>query len=96
MQLGAFSISLAVRDLEVFAKKLSQSQRKALGVRRGNKNRRYPSPDQSTFSRLMSKVDVDIVEQVSGLSIIQVIKLNGKRRYLGGADARRDGSIGGR
>ncbi|MBW2510756.1 MAG: gamma-glutamyltransferase [Deltaproteobacteria bacterium] len=40
--------------------------------------------------------DVGIVEQASGLSIIHVIKLNGKRRYLGGADARRDGSVGGR
>ena len=50
-------------DLEVFAKRLSQAQLKALGVRR-NKDRRYPSPDQSTFSRLMSCVDADIVEQV--------------------------------
>jgi len=51
-------------DLEVFAKSLSQAQLKALGVRRGNKDRRYPSPDQATFSRLMSRVDADIVEQV--------------------------------
>ena len=40
--------------------------------------------------------DVGIVEQVSGLSIIQVIKVNGERRYIGGADARRDGTVGGR
>ena len=40
--------------------------------------------------------DVGIVDLTSGLSIIQVIKLNGKRRYIGGADARRDGTVGGR
>ena len=40
--------------------------------------------------------DVGIVEQASGLSIIQVIEVNGERRYVGGADARRDGTVGGR
>ncbi|MFO7640662.1 MAG: ISAs1 family transposase [Candidatus Competibacteraceae bacterium] len=52
------------KDLEVFAKRLSQRQLKALGVRRDGKARRYPSPDQTTFSRLMSQVDADVVEQV--------------------------------
>lgn len=52
------------KDLEAFARTLSQSQLKALGVRRGNKASRYPSPDQSTFSRLMSNVDADLVEEV--------------------------------
>jgi hypothetical protein len=52
------------KDLEVFAKSLSQHQLKALGVRRECKTHRYPSPDQTTFSRLMSNVDADIVEQV--------------------------------
>ena len=40
--------------------------------------------------------DVGIVEQTSGLSIIQVIEVNGERRYVGGADKRRDGTVGGR
>jgi len=40
--------------------------------------------------------DVGIVDQVSGLSIIQVIEVNGEKRYIGGADARRDGTVGGR
>jgi len=40
--------------------------------------------------------DVGIVELTSGLSIIQVIEVNGERRYIGGADARRDGTVGGR
>lgn len=52
------------KDLEVFAKSLSQSQLKALGVGRDRQTGRYPSPDQTTFSRLMSNVDADIVEQV--------------------------------
>jgi hypothetical protein len=52
------------KDLEVFAKRLSQNQLKALGVRRDGRTRRHPSPDQTTFSRLMSHVDADIVEQV--------------------------------
>jgi gamma-glutamyltranspeptidase/glutathione hydrolase len=40
--------------------------------------------------------DIDIVEQTSGLSIIQVIEVDGERRYIGGADKRRDGTVGGR
>ena len=39
--------------------------------------------------------EVGIVEQTSGLSIIQVIEVNGERRYVGGADKRRDGAVGG-
>lgn len=52
------------KDLEVFARSLSQHQRKALGVRRDPKTRRFDSPDQTTFSRLMSQVDAAIVESV--------------------------------
>lgn len=52
------------KDLAVFAKSLSQSQRAALGVRRRPGSRYYSSPDQSTFSRMMSSVDIDKVEAV--------------------------------
>ncbi|MEN8690355.1 MAG: gamma-glutamyltransferase [Desulfuromonadales bacterium] len=40
--------------------------------------------------------EVDTVDLASGLSVIQVIEVDGKRRYIGGADCRRDGSVGGR
>ncbi len=43
------------KDLEAFAQSLSQAQLKALGVRRDGKSRRYPTPDQTTFSRMMSR-----------------------------------------
>ena len=52
------------KDLEAFAQSLSQAQLKALGVRRDSKTRRFPTPDQTTFSRMMSNVNADIVEQV--------------------------------
>ena len=52
------------KDLAVFAKSLSQSQRAALGIRRRAGSKTYSSPDQSTFSRMMSKVDIDKVEEV--------------------------------
>lgn len=52
------------KDLEAFAKSLSQGQLKALGVRRDTKTRRYSSPDQTTFSRMMSNVNADLVEEV--------------------------------
>jgi hypothetical protein len=52
------------KDLEVFAKSLSQAQVKALGVRRDAGTGRYPSPDQTTFSRMMSNVNADMVEEV--------------------------------
>jgi predicted transposase YbfD/YdcC len=52
------------KDLEVFAKSLSQAQLKALGVRADPKTGRCSSPDQTTFSRLMSNVDADMVEEV--------------------------------
>ena len=45
------------KDLAVFAKSLSQSQRAALGIRRRAGSKTYSSPDQSTFSRMMSKVN---------------------------------------
>jgi hypothetical protein len=52
------------KDLEVFAATLSQAQRRALGIRRKPNSKYYPSPDQSTFSRMMSQVDIDVTEAV--------------------------------
>lgn len=52
------------KDLEVFAASLSQKQRRALGIRRKPNSKYYPSPDQSTFSRMMSKVDISATEAV--------------------------------
>ena len=52
------------KDLAKFAKGLSQSQRRAVGIRRRAGTKRYTAPDQSTFSRMMSQVDVAIVERV--------------------------------
>jgi predicted transposase YbfD/YdcC len=52
------------KDLEVFAGSLSQAQLKALGVRGDPATGRYSSPDQTTFSRLMSNVNAALVEEV--------------------------------
>jgi hypothetical protein len=52
------------KDLEKFAASLSQSQRRALGINRRAGTNHYGAPDQSTFSRMMSQVDVNIVEKV--------------------------------
>lgn len=50
------------KDLAMFASRLSQGQRHALGIRRDPKRRRYPSPSQPTFSRLLQKVPAEQVE----------------------------------
>jgi hypothetical protein len=52
------------KDLAKFAKSLSQSQRRAVGINRRPGSRRYSAPDQSTFSRMMVRVDIGIVEKV--------------------------------
>jgi hypothetical protein len=52
------------KDLEVFARSLSQAQLKAPGVRGDPRTGRCSSPDQTTFSRLMSQVNADLVEEV--------------------------------
>ncbi|NBB80498.1 MAG: ISAs1 family transposase [Verrucomicrobia bacterium] len=52
------------KDLAKFAGSLSQSQRRAVGIRRRAGTNRYGAPDQSTFSRMMSQVDVELVEKV--------------------------------
>lgn len=52
------------KDLAAFAKRLSQAQLSALGVRRNPNTGRYSAPSQSSFSRMMSKVDIDCVEKI--------------------------------
>jgi hypothetical protein len=52
------------KDLEVFARSLSQAQLKALDVRGEPRTGQCSSPDQTTFSRLMSQVNADLVEEV--------------------------------
>jgi hypothetical protein len=49
-------------DLAAFAADLSQSQRRALGIRR-NRQRRYPAPSAATFCRLLQQVDARKVEE---------------------------------
>lgn len=44
------------KDLAKFARRLTQAQRRVLGFRR-NRQGRYPAPCQSTFSRLLQKVE---------------------------------------
>jgi hypothetical protein len=50
------------KDLEVFAQRLSQGQRHALGIRRDPRTGRYPAPSQPTFCRLLQKVSAEQVE----------------------------------
>jgi hypothetical protein len=49
-------------DLVKFAKRLTQPQRRALGIRR-NRDGRYPAPCQSTFCRFFQQVDAARVDQ---------------------------------
>lgn len=43
------------KDLAKFARRLTQAQRRTLGIRR-NRQGRYPAPGQSTFSRLLQNL----------------------------------------
>jgi hypothetical protein len=62
------------RDLKAFARRFTQAQRGALGVRRDPKTKRYPSPSKATFGRVLRAVDplrveaalLDWQEQVRG------------------------------
>lgn len=45
------------RDLKAFARRFTQAQLRALGVRRDPKTRRYPSPSKATFGRMLRAVD---------------------------------------
>lgn len=44
------------KDLAKYARRLTQAQRRVLGIRR-NPQGRYPAPSQSTFSRLLKRVN---------------------------------------
>jgi hypothetical protein len=51
------------KDLAAFAARLSQRQRRALGVRKDPRTGRYPAPSQPTFCRLYAHVDALAVER---------------------------------
>lgn len=80
------------KDLGKFARGFSQAQRRALGIRRNPKGR-YPAPSQSTFCRLLQKVEgrkveaiiLVIQEQVRGAPPKEdLIVLDGKEPKHGG------------
>jgi hypothetical protein len=50
-------VSRGQRDLAEYSEDLSQGQLRALGFRRNRKTRRIPCPKETTFFRLLSKVD---------------------------------------
>ena len=50
-------------DLAAFARRLSQAQRRALGIRK-NRRGRYPAPSQSTFCRLHQEIDGPRLDEV--------------------------------
>jgi len=50
------------KDLAKFARRLSQGQRRALGIRRNRTTGRCPAPSQPTFCRLLRQVDGHHVE----------------------------------
>jgi hypothetical protein len=50
------------KDLAVFARKLSQAQRQALGIRK--RHGRYPAPSQPTFWRLLEEINGAKLEQI--------------------------------
>ena len=79
------------KDLAKFARKLSQAQRRALGIRQ--RQGRYPAPSQPTFWRLLEEIDGTQLEQV--LRQVQerlrgpapqkeLIALDGKEPHHGG------------
>jgi len=51
------------KDLAIFAKKLSQAQRRALGVRR-NPQGNYPAPSQPTFCRMQRQISIKRLNQI--------------------------------
>lgn len=51
------------KDLAGFAKKLTDAQRRALGIRRNRRTGKYPAPSQPTFCRLLRGVDPLKVEK---------------------------------
>lgn len=51
------------KDLAKFARRLTQAQRRALGIR-FNRQGKYPAPSQSTFSRMLQGVDGAKINEV--------------------------------
>ncbi|HEY7616581.1 MAG TPA: ISAs1 family transposase, partial [Terriglobales bacterium] len=83
------------KDLAKFARRLTQPQRRALGIRR-NPQGKYPAPSQSTFCRLFQRVDgakvnesiQAIQEQIRGKPPAdELIVLDGKEPNHGGGES---------
>jgi hypothetical protein len=83
------------KDLAKLARRLTQHQRRALGIRPSS-NGRFPAPSQSTFSRLLSGLDgprlnqvlLDIQAQVRGQPPPdELIAVDGKEPCHGPGDA---------
>lgn len=83
------------KDLAKFARRLTQARRRAVGFRR-NPQGRYPAPSQSTFSRLLKKVDgaqintvlLEIQQKVRGAAPPQeLIVVDGKQPRQGPGEA---------
>jgi hypothetical protein len=82
------------KDLAAFAGRLSQRQRRALGIRSDRQSGRCPAPSQPTFCRLYAKVDalcieravLDFQTQVRGVPPpTELVVLDGKEpRHTGG------------
>lgn len=53
------------KDLAAFAGRLSQGQRRALGIRKNPRTGRCPAPSQPTFCRLYAKVDALAIERAA-------------------------------
>jgi hypothetical protein len=51
------------KDLAAFAQRLSQRQRRALGIRKDSDTGKYPTPSQPTFCRLYARVSAHEVER---------------------------------
>lgn len=51
------------KDLAAFARRLSQRQRAALGIRPESRTGKYPTPSQPTFCRLYARVDALEIER---------------------------------
>jgi hypothetical protein len=82
------------KDLAQFARKLSQAQRRALGIRR--RHGRYPAPSQPTFWRLLQEISgaelervlLAVQEQLRGPAPKdELIALDGKEPKQGGGQS---------
>lgn len=82
------------KDLAKFARKLSQAQRRALGIR--SRHGRYPAPSQPTFWRLLQEVSgaqleqrlLAVQEQLRGpIPKDELIALDGKEPKHGGGQS---------